>query len=326
MMKLLPLLLSPLLVCQAVDSVLILDGRNNHDWQRTTSALRASLTATGRFEVSVNTAPEDKAGLPPQKPKVEDAAYLAAKADYEARVKALKPDLDARWAQWSVDFKQHQAVVLNYNGPDWPRAMQTAFIDYVRGGGGVVLIHAANNGFTSWPEFNAMIGLGWRKGGFGRCLIINNDGTAGECCAGDSSGHGSKHPFLVTHRQPQHPILKGLPVEWMHAKDELYHHMRGPAENVTILASAFSDEKQRGTGRHEPVLWEVSYGKGRVIVCTLGHVWRGDVDQSALDCVGFQTLLSRSVEYAVSAQVTQLVPTEFPGNEKPLQIPLPPVR
>lgn len=300
----------------AADSVLILDGRNNHDWQRTTAALKSTLNQSGQFQVSVATAPEDKAGHPPQRPKVEDAAYLKAKAEHEALVKSLRPDLDARWAKWSVDFAAHKAVVLNYNGPEWPTAMKTSFIDYVRSGGGLVLIHAANNGFVNWPEFNAMIGLGWRKGGFGRCLIIQNNGSISECCAGDSSGHGSKHSFLITHRQPQHPILTGLPLEWMHAKDELYHHMRGPAENVTILASAFSDEKQRGTGLHEPVLWEVRYGKGRVIVCTLGHVWRGDADQTALDCAGFQTLLTRSVEYVIHGKVTQPAPVAFPGKEQ----------
>ena len=306
----------------AAEPVLILDGRNNHDWQRTTVALKATLDAVALFEVTIASAPEDRSGQPPQRPKVEGAAYLEAKAKYEVLVKSLKPDLDARWAKWSVDFTKFRAVVLNYNGPDWPKPMQQGFVDYVRGGGGVVLIHAANNGFVNWSEFNAMIGLGWRKGGFGRCLIIQNDGIVGECCTGDSSGHGSKHAFLVTHRQPRHPILAGLPMEWMHAKDELYHHMRGPAENVTILASALSDEKQRGTGRHEPVLWEVNYGKGRIIVCTLGHVWRGDADQTALDCVGFQTLLNRSVEYVINGKVTSPAPAQFPGKEQSFLNPL----
>lgn len=310
------LLLYPLGSVISSESILILDGRNNHDWERTTTALKATLESSGRYTVTVATAPEDKAGHPPQKPKVEDASYLEAKVKYDALVKSLKPDLDARWANWRVDFAAHDAVVLNYNGPEWPEAMKNGFVDYVRSGGGVVLIHAANNGFANWQEFNSMIGLGWRKGGFGRCLIINNDGSVGECCQGDSSGHGSKHPFVVTHRQPDHPILAGLPMEWMHAKDELYHHMRGPAQNVTILASAFSDEKQNGTGRHEPVLWEVAYGKGRVVVCTLGHVWRGDTDQAALDCLGFQTLFDRSVEYAATGQVTSSAPSAFPTDKE----------
>lgn len=298
----------------AAESVLILDGRNNHDWQRTTTALKETLEESKLFTVSVATAPEDRAGPPPQRPKVEDAVYLDAKAKYDALVKSLKPDLEARWAKWNVDFSRHKAVVLNYNGPEWPGSMKASFVEFVKNGGGVVLIHAANNGFANWPEFNEMIGLGWRKGGFGKCLVISNSGAVEDCCAGDNSGHGSKHAFVVTHRQPAHPILAGLPVEWMHARDELYHHMRGPAENVTILASAFSDETERGSGRHEPLLWEVPCGKGRVIVYAMGHVWRGDVDQPSLDCVGFQTLLKRSVEYAATGKVTQALPAEFPSK------------
>lgn len=315
-MKLLSLLFLLTLSCRATERVLILDGRNNHDWIRTTKALKDTLSATGLFEVEVSTAPEDKAGPAPRRPKVEDEAYLKAKAEHQARVKSLKPDLDARWANWDIDFSSYKAVILNYNGPGWPPAMKENFVKYVKNGGGVLLVHAANNGFSNWTEFNNMIGLGWRKGGFGKCLVINNNGLPGECCAGDSSGHGSKHPFVVTHRKPEHPILKGLPLEWLHAKDELYHHMRGPAINVTILASAFSDKNQRGTGRHEPVLWEVPYGKGRVVVCTMGHVWKGDKDQTALDCVGFQTILNRSVDYLIDGSVGQSVPDKFPSRDQ----------
>ena len=46
---------------------LIIDGRNNHDWQITTDALRATLEASKRFEVSVSTAPELK--IPRKPPK-----------------------------------------------------------------------------------------------------------------------------------------------------------------------------------------------------------------------------------------------------------------
>lgn len=320
-MKYFALLLFLILPGQAAEKVLILDGRNNHDWERTTKALKDTLTATGLFEVDVATAPKDQAGPAPKRPKVEDEAYRKAKAEHDALRKSLKPIQDAQWAKWNVDFSAYKSVVLNYNGPDWPPAMRENFVKFVESGGGVVLIHAANNGFRNWTEFNNMIGLGWRKGGFGKCLIINNEGLPDECCPGENSGHGSKHPFVVTHRKPGHPILKGLPLEWMHAKDELYHHMRGPAKNVTILASAFSDKKQRGTGFHEPVLWEVPYGKGRVIVCTLGHVWRGDKDQTALDCLGFQTLLNRSVEYAIDGKVSQTLPKEFPTKEEEILSP-----
>ena len=35
-----------------------------------------------------------------------------------------------------------------------------AIRNYVKNGGNLVIVHAANNAFADWPEFNAMIGLG----------------------------------------------------------------------------------------------------------------------------------------------------------------------
>jgi hypothetical protein len=99
-------------------------------------------------------------------------------------------------------------------------------------------------------------------------------------------------------------------------KDELYHNMRGPAKNLTILSSAYSDPKQRGTGEHEPITYEVKYGKGRVIITTMGHFWNGQTDWDGLHCVGFQTIFARSVEYVATGKVTLPIPKEFPGPEE----------
>ena len=76
--------------------------------------------------------------------------------------------------------------------------------------------------------------------------------------------------------------MKDIPATWMHGKDELYHNMRGPAKNLTILSSAYSSKKQGGTGEHEPITYEVKYGKGRVIITTMGHFWRGQTDWDGL--------------------------------------------
>ncbi len=237
-------------VSHAKISVLILDGRNNHDWKATTEALRATLETTGLFDVSVSTAPEDLAPPMPPHPKVEDAAYLEAKKQRDEIVKSLRPAIEAAWVKWTVDFSKYQAVVLNYNGPAWPKPMQAGFVEFVRGGGGVMLIHAANNGFPDWPEFNEMIGLGWRKGGFGTCLVID-PGRRGRrvLCGRGLRPRRPKHPFVVTNRVPEHPVLRGMPLEWMHGEDELYHHMRGPAQER-------DDSRQRlfrcEAARHRP--------------------------------------------------------------------------
>ena len=44
-----------------------------------------------------------------------------------------------------------------------------------------------------------------------------------------------------------HPITDGLPPAWTHHTDELYAMLRGPGKNMTILATAYSD--QTGTSR-----------------------------------------------------------------------------
>jgi hypothetical protein len=43
---------------------------------------------------------------------------------------------------------------------------------------------------------------------------------------------------MVKVRNSKHPITQGMPLEWMHSKDELYDSLRGPAENAEILATA----------------------------------------------------------------------------------------
>lgn len=297
---------------------LIIDGRNNHDWQITTDALRATLESTGRFVVTVSTAPELKIQSNPRDPKSDDPAVQAAFEEYSAAFGELtRPTKDAfgeTWDTWQPDFASHDVVVLNYNGQNWPHATKAAFVNYVKNGGGVFLVHAANNAFRDWDEFNAIIGMGWRPHLFGKALKIDPD-------SGDpywdkearGSGHGSKHAFQVTVRKPQHPIMRGLPKVWMHGKDELYHDMRGPAQNVTILSSAYSDPNQRGTGKHEPITWETSYGKGRAIVTTMGHFWAGQQSWDGLHCVGFQTIVARSCEYLATGEVMSRLPNEFPG-------------
>jgi putative membrane-bound dehydrogenase-like protein len=304
---------------QAIDGrlrVLIIDGRNNHDWRATTDALRSTLEYTGRFRVQISSAPEYLGPPALREPKAGDASFAEAKARSDTLAKPSQLALQLAWEQWRPDFANVDAVVLNYNGPAWPAAMRQDFTDFVKRGGGVLLIHAANNAFSDWPEFNAMIGLGWRKGGFGTCLAIDpKTGTGTACCADAATGHGSRHPFVVTNHRTEHPVLKGLPTTWMHGKDELYHHQRGPAENLTILASAFSDPQQRGSNQYEPVLWEVTYGKGRTLVCSLGHQWNGQEDRDGLYCLGFQTLVARSTEYIATGTVTIDVPAQFPSAE-----------
>tara|TARA_R110002096_G_scaffold91625_23_gene207395 strand:+ start:4258 stop:7596 length:3339 start_codon:yes stop_codon:yes gene_type:complete len=312
---------------EALVQALIIDGRNNHDWQSTTDSLRATLEATGRFEVKVSTAPQlhfPKEPRRAQQPENEPA-LKEAKALFRQSKGAADAELAARWKAWLPDFASAEVVILNYNGPNWRPGMQAAFLEFVRSGGGTVLVHGANNAFRDWSDFNELIGLGWRPSPLGRAVKVNPD--SGKTMIADDTGlpnggnssHGSKHAFQVAVRAPNHPIMRDLPPLWMHARDELYHNMRGPAKNLTVLSSAFSDPSQRGSGLHEPLTWEVRYGKGRAIVTSMGHLWPGDLEREApasLHCVGFQTVFARACEYAATGHVTLPIPDGFPSPEQ----------
>jgi len=287
-----------------VKKVLLIDGQNNHAWAETTPVLQAILEQSRLFHVTVSTAP---AG-PPKAPKnltpanpENDAKNMAAIQEWEAAVSAHKANAAAAWEQWRPVFADYDVVVSNYNGELWPEAVKADFEAYVAGGGGFVPVHAANNSFPEWPAYNAMIGLGgWggRSELSGPYLRLREGKWVADPTAGKGGSHGERHSFVVETQAPEHPIMAGLPAKWKHAEDELYDSLRGPAENVEVLAAAFSDKATRGSGETEPLLMTISYGKGRVFHTALGH------DVTAMSDVGFQETLKRGVRWAAAGSMT----------------------
>ena len=92
----------------------------------------------------------------------------------------------------------------------------------------------------------------------------------------------------------------------MHQGDELYARMRGPGRRMDVLATAYSDPQNAGSGVDEPQLMVITHGKGRVFHTTWGH------DIVALSSVDFVVTLQRGTEWVATGQVTQKVPTGFP--------------
>ncbi|MBL9199710.1 MAG: ThuA domain-containing protein, partial [Opitutaceae bacterium] len=284
--------------------VLIVDGQNNHQWAITTPLLKKILEDTGRFTVDVSTTPPAK----PNAPKMAKDATAAQKAAHAESLKkhaaaeaAHTAAAPAQWAKWRPKFSAYAVVVSNYNGESWPAEVRDAFAAFVRGGGGFVSYHAANNAFPEWADYNAMIGLGgWggRNEKSGPYLRLRQGAWIKDLTAGRGGSHGPQHEFLVEASAPDHPILRGLPAKWMHAKDELYDSLRGPAENVTVLASALSDK----TNEQEPMLMVIPFGKGRVFHTALGHA----VD--AVNGLGFQITFARGTEWAATGKVTLPAP------------------
>jgi len=235
--------------------VLILTGRNNHEWRNSAPFLKQRLLESGRFDVR----------------ETEEPAGLTART--------LEP---------------YDLLVVDYCGPRWGRKAETAVEDFVKGGKGLVAVHGANYSFGEmelladrhkrtgifeppWPAWAKMVGGVWVEGP-------------------PKTSHGQRHSFAVKFIDREHPVAAGLAESFI-ATDELYHNPQMEPE-THVIATAFSDTSTGGTGKDEPILWTVNYGKGRTFYTALGH------NLTALVEPGFIATFLRGCEWAATGKVT----------------------
>jgi len=221
--------------------VLLLSGQNNHDWSQTTPVLQRILERDGKFEVDVNDHPE------------------TCTAERFARYDVLL----SNWNAWGPN------AVTN-----WPQVTRKAFLDFVREGRGLVVVHAGSSSFYDWPEYQEASGGSWNL---------------------PQTGHGPVHGFEVRIADANHPITRGLAP--FRTTDELWHRT-GFQPGVHVLATAFSDEDRGGSGDDEPVAVTTRFGQGRSFYLVLGH------DADSMQASGFQSLLIRGTEWAARGEVT----------------------
>ncbi len=265
---------------------LIVDGFSNHDWRKTSAFIKSTLTQTGMFEVSISTSPGE-AG-------------------------------DPRWEGWRPDFTDYDVVIQNSNnisqpGLRWPSRIEQDLETYVREGGGLLAFHSANNAFPYWPEYDRMIGLGWRDKDHAPALQLDADGTVRRIPAGEGENtrHGPRQDTVVI-RLNDHPINKGLPERWLTPDIEVYTYARGPAEQLTVLSYG----RHIASDSYWPLEWVVTYGGGRVYSSSFGHIWKTDDGvPDRVRCVGFQTTLIRAAQWLATGAVSYPAPADFPTED-----------
>jgi type 1 glutamine amidotransferase len=262
---------------------LIITGQNNHNWQVSHLVIKDILENSGLFSVDFIISPE----------KGQDMSGFI------------------------VDFTPYSLVVVDYNGDSWPQETMTRFENFAAKGGGIVIYHAADNSFPNWAEYNKICGLGGWEGrdeNSGPYAYWLNGELIKDSSPGRGGSHGRQHEYMMTARNSEHPIVNGLPNRWSHAPDELYDRMRGPANIASLLYTAWSDTATGGSGREEPLVFTVDYGKARIFHTMLGHCGPTYENNPAMQCAGFQVTLLRGAEWAATGKVTQKIPKDFPTS------------
>jgi 6-phosphogluconolactonase (cycloisomerase 2 family)/type 1 glutamine amidotransferase len=276
-------------LCWAFDtradvSVLIVDGFSNHSVEKTTQKIRDILASDPTFQVSVSTMPVVNT---------------------------------EEWRDWNPNFAAYDVILQTCNNifkPDivWPEKVKTDLEAYMRGGGGLYVYHSANNAFGAWPEYNKMIGMGWRAVDYGKAIqIVDEQVVEIPAGLGKKTSHGPRFD-AVFNRLGDHPIHANLPLSWKSADVEVYAYTRGPIENLTVLSYA----REPVNDMNFPTEWVVEYGAGRTYTSTYGHYWKNQDNPPGVQDVAFQTLMMRALQWLAKKPVNQTVPANFPTSDK----------
>lgn len=239
--------------------VLLLSGQNNHDWATTTPKIKSILEATGRFAVEATERP--------------DQLTAAKLAPFDVIL--------GNWNTWGT--RPDGTAVTN-----WPAGTRQAYLDFIRGGKGQVIVHAGASSFYDWPEYQQAGLSAWGIG---------------------QTQHGPPHEFPVRMDASEHPITIGLRA--FRTTDELWVK---PAvqPGAQVLASAFAAaDHPEGSGAWEPTALADNFGEGRCFSLLLGH------SAALMENAGFQALLTRGTEWAATGRVTIRPPAEVDAGATP---------
>ena len=145
-------------------------------------------------------------------------------------------------------------------------AAQTAFVDYVRGGGGLLVVHSGLAGYAETPTFRALLG-------------------------GVFEHHPPQCPVTVE-PDPAHPLSAGSAPFTL--QDEHYHMILDRTDGSAQLFMTTRSEHGM-----QPAGWTLAQGDGRVCVLTPGHnveVWLHP---------SYQTLIANALNWCAGVEAAQ---------------------
>jgi type 1 glutamine amidotransferase/cytochrome c2 len=212
---------------------------------------------------------------------------VALEADNRIRVD-VSSDLNELAA---TKLTGYSAIVLN-NYANWhdPKGLsepaKQAFIRFLKGGGGLVVIHFANGAFhyslpeageSDWPEYRQIVRRVWDHHGRG----------------GAKSGHDAFGKYAVNVTAVEHPITAGL--KRFDVTDELYYNQAGEQPIEPLITAISKDTK-----KDEPLAFAYQYDEARVFQTLLGH------SEQTYDSYEPREMLRRAVAWTARRKVIPL--------------------
>jgi len=191
---------------------------------------------------------------------------------YEA---VISDDMDMFEAE---NLNQFDAVCFNNTTKlEFGPAQRKTLMTFVKGGKGIVGIHAATDNFYTWPEAAEMMG--------------------GQFCGHPWRANGT---WAIKIDDPQHPLTAAFDAKDFKLSDEIYRTkppLYSRAKQRVLMSLDMTDEKTRTAKGITPddtdigISWVKSYGKGRLFYCSLGHnhhiTWNPAILQHYLDGIQF---------------------------------------
>ncbi len=176
------------------------------------------------------------------------------------------------------NLNQFDAVCFNNTTKlKFDEPLRKSLMEFVKGGKGIVGIHAATDNFYDWPEAAEMMG-------------------------GQFTAHpwGAGATVAIKIDEPSHPLMAAFKDKGFKIKEEIYC-TRPPfysrSKQRVLMSLDMSDEATRTAKGVTPedmdtgIAWVKDYGKGRIFYCSLGHnhdvVWNPAVLQHYLDGIQF---------------------------------------